>query len=96
MMSMYGTRDAARNWSEEYSGTVTKEGYKRGIAIPCLFYSEKDNCSVMVHEDDFVAVGYKTATTKLKNILKNAYKVKSEILGMKRAKSTRSECSTEW
>ena len=81
VMSMYGTRDAAHNWAEEYSGTLMKAGCDRGRANPCLFYSEVEDCSVMVHGDDFVAVGSETATRKLKNSLETAYKVKCKVLG---------------
>ena len=35
----------------------------------------------MVHGDDFVAVGCKVATDKLRTSLENAYKVKCEVLG---------------
>ena len=36
-VSMYGTRDAALNWSLEYSNTLKASGYKQGVANPCLF-----------------------------------------------------------
>ena len=81
MMSMYGTRDAAQNWAEEYSSTLKKAGYERGKANPCLFYSQVDDCSVMVHGDDFVAVGSKMATARIRKTLEEAYKVKCEVLG---------------
>ena len=81
MMSMYGTRDAAQNWSEEYSSTLAKAGYLRGKANPCLFHSPVEKCGVMVHGDDFVAVGNKKSTDHLKTILESAYKIKCEILG---------------
>ena len=81
MMSMYGTRDAAQNWAEEYSSTLQKAGYKRGKANPCLFHSEMDDCGVMVHGDDFVAVGSKAATKRIQKTLEDAYKVKCETLG---------------
>ena len=81
MMSMYGTRDAAQNWSEEYSATLKAAGYIRGIANPCLFNSPSEKCGVMVHGDDFVAVGDQKATQRLKGILEKAYKIKCEILG---------------
>ena len=38
-MSMYGTRDAALNWSLEYASTLLASGYVQGKANPCLFYS---------------------------------------------------------
>ena len=55
--SMYGTRDAAQNWSEEYSVCLTKAGYIRGIANPCLFRHATRDVSLTVHGDDFVGVG---------------------------------------
>ena len=57
LFSMYGTRDAAQNWCNEYSSTLEKSGYKRGIANPCLFHSAAEGVSLMVHGDDFVGVG---------------------------------------
>ena len=35
---MYGTRDAAQNWEEEYSGFMELLGFIRGIASPCIFF----------------------------------------------------------
>ena len=58
-----------------------KAGYNRRNANPCLFYSPGDDCSIMVHGDDFVAVGDEKSTQKLKKSLEAAYKVKCEILG---------------
>ena len=79
--SMYGTRDAAQNWAEEYSATLVKAGYQRGRANPCLFYSPTEDCSIMVHGDDFVAVGDERSTKKLQTSLETACKVKCEVLG---------------
>ena len=36
--SMYGTRDAAQNWYQEYSGQLIKIGFEQGKASPCTFY----------------------------------------------------------
>ena len=55
-MSMYGTRDAALNWADEYSATLVAEGYVRGEANPCLSWHPRIEVSIMVHGDDFVAV----------------------------------------
>ena len=81
LMSMYGTRDAALNWHEEYAETLRQAGYVRGTANPCLFYNKQDDISVMVHGDDFLATGDGKAVEKLKRVLSNAYKVKIETLG---------------
>ena len=57
LMSMYGTRDAALNWSQEYTRTLMKSGYVQGSANPCLFHHPVIKVAGMVHGDDFVAVG---------------------------------------
>ena len=57
VMSMYGTRDAATNWAAEYTETLLQDGYVRGQAHTCLFHNPSTNVAVMVHGDDFVAVG---------------------------------------
>ena len=80
-MSMYGTRDAANKWSAEYTATLERAGYVRGIANPCLFFNHNNEVSVMVHGDDFLAVGDKTATESLRMVLTDTYKVKAEVLG---------------
>ena len=46
---------------------------------PCLFYSKVEDRGVMVHDDDFVAIGSEKATRKLKKSLKTAYKVKCDV-----------------
>jgi hypothetical protein len=56
-MSMYGTRDAAKNWSEEYSKCLTSAGFDRGIANPCLFKHKSKDIQIVVHGDDFMAAG---------------------------------------
>ena len=57
LMSMYGTRDAAMNWAAEYTSTLVKDGYVQGKASPCLFHHPGPSVVVMVHGDDFIAVG---------------------------------------
>jgi len=57
VMSMYGTRDAALNWSSEYSDTLIADGFVQGRSNPCLFWNPSTDVAVMVHGDDFVAVG---------------------------------------
>ena len=38
--SMYGTRDAAQNWQEEFSAMLESIGLKAGRSPPCIFYHE--------------------------------------------------------
>ena len=37
-LSLYGTRDAAQNWSREYTRTLTSCGFIVGSTSPCNFY----------------------------------------------------------
>ena len=55
-MSMYGTRDAAANWSAEYGATLVAAGYVQGIASSCIFHHAEHETTIMVHGDDFVWV----------------------------------------
>ena len=57
VMSLYGTRDAAYNWEEAYSTYLQEIGFQRGGASPCHFYDPKTQVRILVHGDDFVAVG---------------------------------------
>ena len=51
--SMYGTRDAAQNWEEEYCRFMEQLGFQRGIGSPCVFYNPDRNIRAVIHGDDF-------------------------------------------
>ena len=38
IMALYGTRQAARAWEEEYAQTLVNAGFRRGLANPCMFW----------------------------------------------------------
>ena len=81
LMSMYGTRDAAVNWSSEYTATLLADGYKQGSSNPCLFYHPTTDVAVMVHGDDFIAVGDEKSLKGTRATLEDRYKLKVETLG---------------
>ena len=89
MMSMYGTRDAATNWAAEYTETLIKDGFRRGRSNTCLFHHPISGVAVMVHGDDFVAVGDKDGLKSIREALEGKYKLKVQTLG------SRKECSKE-
>ena len=80
-MSMYGTRDAALNWSMEYTSTLLASGYVQGRASPCLFHHPEKQVSIMVHGDDFIAVGNPENIQHTEDILREKYNIKVEHLG---------------
>ena len=83
-MSMYGTRDAALNWSKEYAGTLAEAGFTQGRSNPCLFRNKDLDVSIMVHGDDFVAIGNEENLKTTRDVLENKYKIKIEVLGNKK------------
>ena len=54
LMSMYGTRDVVLDWAMEYGETLPAAGYVQGTG---LFHGKALGVSIMVHSDDYVAVG---------------------------------------
>ena len=54
-VSLYGTRDAAKNWEQAYVNVLTPLGFVRGKASPCIFRHRERALRVIVHGDDFVA-----------------------------------------
>ena len=82
-MSMYGTRDAALNWSKEYADTLKAAGFVQGQSNPCLFKHRDLEVAIMVHGDDFIAVGSEKDLKATRVVLENKYKIKVEVLGDK-------------
>ena len=77
---MYGTRDAAMNWATEYGSTLKKAGFVQGRTSPCLFFNRNKNVAIMVHGDDFVAVGDPVHLADTEAALREKYKLKTETL----------------
>ena len=81
VMSLYSTRDEAAYWEAEYSRLLTDAGMAKGQAAPCLFYDAAAGVRVLVHGDDFVAVGRRSGLDKLQSTLEAPYEIKTERLG---------------
>ena len=54
---MYGFGPAAQAWEGCYSRRMEEVGFKRGVGNAVVFYHGDRDVSVLVHGDDFVAVG---------------------------------------
>ena len=83
-MSLHGTRDAAMNWQEEIAVTMIRDGFKRGRYYPCLYYHPRRRVKALVHGDDFVSVGTRTAVQSFNAVLKKRFEIKSSIIGSRR------------
>ena len=52
--SIYGLKQAGRSWNERLHNTMTKLGYRRAKADPCLYLDDTDGelVTVSIHVDD--------------------------------------------
>ena len=54
---VYDTRDAGMLWEETYSHALIDLGFRRGLASPCCFWNKDLEVAVVIHGDDFTALG---------------------------------------
>ena len=80
-MSLYGTRDAAKNWQEEVAVTMKAWGFVQGVYNPCLYYHPTWNIRTLVHGDDFISTGMREKVMMFKVALENRFKLKTQIIG---------------
>ena len=57
LSNFYGTRDAAKSWESCVRVTMVGIGFAAGRSCPCAFFHPERIPRVIVHGDDFVAVG---------------------------------------
>ena len=56
-LSLYGTRDAAQNWTKEYTHLLQSAGFTVGKASSCNLYHESRGMALTVRGDDFTVSG---------------------------------------
>ena len=78
--ALYGTRDAAMNWATEYGNTLKRAGFEQGKSSPCLFFNKALDVTIMVHGDDFVAIGDPKHLKATEEALRSKYNIKTETL----------------
>ena len=61
---MYGTRDTGSICEDTYASAIKRIGFKRGRASPCCFFDPVSQIRLVVHGDDFTAVGTRKALDK--------------------------------
>ena len=52
-----GTRDAGKLWKDTYTQAMEHAGFVTGTANPCVFYHKVRDITLVVHGDDFTALG---------------------------------------
>ena len=86
LRSLYGTRDAAQNWENEYSSFLTGLGFTQGLASPCHFAMVRNQrkIQIAVHGDDFSCAGNIHDLRWLARQFENRYEVKQQLVGPKK------------
>ena len=80
-VSLYGTRDAAKNWEEAYASLLISQGFKRGRASPCQFWHPRRGIRLMVHGDGFVVGGPTAHLAWLEKVMGENFECKCKVLG---------------
>ena len=73
---MSGTRDAGAIWESCYSDALVQMGFTAGAASPCCFYHAAWGVSVVVHGDDFTALGTANALDGYEAALRESFQIK--------------------
>ena len=79
--SMYGTRDAAQNWANDYADMLMSVGVEQGKASPCVFYHKGRKIRTFVHGDNYVSSAAQKQLEWLKEQLEKRYQIKIQWLG---------------
>lgn len=80
-MSLYGTRDAAKNWQNEVARMMKLWGFQQGSYNPCLYHHKEWDLRTLVHGDDFVSTGSRQSMAKFRAALEKRFKIKTQLVG---------------
>ena len=76
LKSMYGTRDAANIWQQDYPELLLQHGFSRNAAWSSVFYNKEMDIRLLVHGDDFVALADDVGQTYLQSVLQEKYELR--------------------
>ena len=85
-LSLYGTRDAAKNWAKKYTDVMIGIGFERGLASPCNFLHHDRRISVTIHGDDYTSTGTERDLKWFEEELRRNFEIKTELLGPNRTR----------
>ena len=73
---MYGLRDSGAIWEGCYTDALVQMGFQQGVASPCCFSHSGWGVQVVVHGDDFTALGNAKGLDLYEAAMKEALEVK--------------------
>ena len=81
--SLYGTRDAAQNWEEELTSTLSDLKLTRGIACPCVWRGciKGEDTVATVHGDDITVGGERSAVELFIKMISKRHESKKQVIG---------------
>ena len=74
--NMYGFRDAANGWLEDWQKLLSDHGYRVGTANGALFHNPEQRARGGVHGDDFYVLGPRAAIDHISGVLTSKYSVR--------------------
>lgn len=78
---MYGTRDAAMAWQQEYEQAMLREGLQAGRASPCHFCDRACGVRIVVHGDDFLGLAPRRDADHFAASMRARYSVEAPWMG---------------
>ena len=72
---MYGTRDAGALWEATYTQVLLGHGFRQGVSSPCVFHHDGWGIALVVHGDDFTALGTDSALNAYERGMVKAFDV---------------------
>ena len=79
--SLYGTRDAAKNWEEELAATLSSLKLTRGSACSCVWTDQGVDIVATVHGDDITIGGERSAVEFLIRLISKKNEIKKQVIG---------------
>ena len=81
--SLYGTRDAAANFQNEVKHMMAKAGFNQLKYNASLYHNPITGVRVMVHGDDFVAVGRRDKVQAFRKQVAARFTIKDKVIGLR-------------
>jgi hypothetical protein len=75
--TIYGLKQSPREWNKKITRYLTKSGFKRSDADPCLFVRNNNEIEVIaIYVDDCILIAKEENLPKLKQVLSEEFKMK--------------------
>ena len=78
--SLYGTRDAARNWEEELRKFLESIGGKVGVASTCVYSFGNKDVKAAVHGDDLILSGQPEELEWIRKEFTKRFEIRVQVL----------------